>query len=255
MPEGDTVWQTANRLHAALTGGILTVCDIRVPRYATVDLSGRTVDKVLSRGKHLLIRVGAHSIHTHLKMEGAWHVYRPGARWTRPGFQARIVLGTDTAVAVGFSLGVTEVLDRAAEDSAVGHLGPDLLGPDWDPELAVRNIVRDGQRPIGLALLDQRNLAGLGNVYRNELCFLRGVHPRTPVEQVQDIPAMIDLAYRMLQANKDRVARTTTGDRRPGRRMWVYGCAGKPCLRCGTLVVGEDTSLERRIYVCPHCQK
>ncbi|WFR74026.1 DNA-formamidopyrimidine glycosylase family protein [Prescottella defluvii] len=258
MPEGDTVWQTAHRLDAALTGHTLTECDIRVPRYATVDLSGVPVDSVIARGKHLLTRVGDHTIHTHLKMDGAWHVYPRGARWKRPAHQARIVLGTEDAVAVGFSLGITEVIGRDDEDDVVGHLGPDLLGPDWDAAVAAANLAAAGDRPIGEALLDQRIMAGIGNVYRNEICFLRGIDPRTPTEQVRDLPKVVDLAHRLLEANRSRAVRVTTGDRRPGRRDWVYGRGGKPCLRCGTLIVtaqfGEESGRERSIFYCPNCQ-
>lgn len=258
MPEGDTVWQAARRLDAALTGHILTECDIRVPRYATVDLSGETVDSVVSRGKHLLTRIGEYTIHTHLKMEGSWQVYPRGARWRRPAHQARIVLGTEDTVAVGFSLGITEVVDRSDEESVVGHLGPDLLGRNWDAAVATSNLVAAGNRPIGEALLDQRIMAGIGNVYRNEICFLRGVDPRTPTDQVADLPKMVDLAHRLLNANRDRPVRVTTGDRRPGRRDWVYGRGGKPCLRCGTLIVagefGEEPGRERSIFYCPNCQ-
>ncbi|MGO4201432.1 Fpg/Nei family DNA glycosylase [Rhodococcus sp. TAF43] len=258
MPEGDTVWRTAQRLDAALTRHVLTECDVRVPRYATVDLSGNTVDSVIARGKHLLTRVGDHTIHTHLKMEGAWHVYPRGARWKRPGHQARIVLGTDDAVAVGFSLGITEVIGRDEEESVVGHLGPDLLGPDWDAAVAAANLAAAEDRPIGEALLDQRIMAGIGNVYRNEICFLRGVDPRTPTDRVPDLPKVVDLAHRLLQANRDRAVRVTTGDRRPGRRDWVYGRGGKPCLRCGTLIVADELAegpgRERSIFYCPNCQ-
>ncbi len=127
MPEGDTVWRAANELRAALAEKVLTTCDVRVPRYATVDLSGHRVDSVASRGKHLLIRVGEASIHTHLKMEGQWQIYRPGERWRRPAHQARIILATEDSVAVGFSLGITEILELGQEQEAVGHLGPDQL--------------------------------------------------------------------------------------------------------------------------------
>ncbi|AJW39772.1 Fpg/Nei family DNA glycosylase [Rhodococcus sp. 06-418-5] len=257
MPEGDTVWRAANTLRAALEGRQLTTCDIRVPRYATVDFTGETVDSVASRGKHLLIRVGGYSIHSHLKMEGTWHVYAPGARWRRPAFQARIILNTADAQAIGFELGVLEILED--EDDAVGYLGPDLLGPDWDPDVALSRLAADPARPIGLALLDQRNIAGLGNVYRNEICFLRGVDPRTPVGEAGDLSKTIDLSYRLIMANKDRNQRVTTGDRRPGRHFWVYGRENKPCRRCGTTIefglIGDNPLEERQIYHCPHCQK
>ncbi|RVW04536.1 DNA-formamidopyrimidine glycosylase family protein [Rhodococcus spongiicola] len=258
MPEGDTVWRVAHNLGAALTGNVLTECDIRVPRFATVDLSGQRVDEVLARGKHLLIRVGDHTVHTHLKMDGVWRVYPRGARWRRPAHQVRIVLGTQETVAVGFLLGITEVLARSDEDDVVGHLGPDLLGPDWDASAAAANLAAAGDRPIGEALLDQRIMAGIGNAYRNEICFLRGIDPRTPTDRVPNLPAVVDLAYRLLQANRRRATRITTGDRRPGRREWVYGRGGEPCLRCGTTIVatdlGERSGTQRAVFYCPTCQ-
>jgi endonuclease-8 len=263
VPEGDTVYRTARNLGAALTGSVLTGCDVRVPRYATVDLTGETVDSVASRGKHLLIRVGDSVIHSHLKMEGAWHLYKPGSRWRRPAFEARIVLRTAGWQAVGFALGTLEVLPRAAEEDVVGYLGPDLLGAGWDPVEAQRRIEQDPARPIGLALLDQRNLAGIGNVYRNELCFLRGVLPTRPVAEVPDLPRMVALARRLLEANKNRVDRTITGDRRDGRQDWVYGRAGRPCRRCSTTIQGGTLgdpvrpgagATDREIYWCPRCQ-
>src|SRR4051812_25840937 len=128
MPEGDTVHLTAKQQHAALAGHVLTGFDVRVPAFATVDLSGETVREVVARGKHLFHRIGDLSLHTHLKMEGIWALYRPGQRWTRPAFQARVVLTTADLQSVGFELGITEVLKTAEEDRVVGHLGPDLLG-------------------------------------------------------------------------------------------------------------------------------
>lgn len=258
MPEGDTVYRAAKQLDQALGGTVLTRCDIRVPAFATVDLTGETVESVISRGKHLLMHVGAYTIHSHLKMEGSWQLYPHGGTWRRPDWQARAILENSEWVAVGFQLGTLEVVPRQAEEEIVGYLGPDLLGPDWDAELALANLRADLDRPIGLALLDQRNLAGLGNVYRNELCFLRGVLPTTPVGAVDDLPRMVTLAKRLIEANKDRAQRTTTGKLR-GDTDWVYGREGRPCLRCGTTVLhGQlgDTELQLRdIYWCPHCQR
>lgn len=256
MPEGDTVYRAANKLRDALEGRVLTGCDIRVPRYATVDFTGQTVDSVASRGKHLLIRVGGLSIHSHLKMEGTWQVYAPGARWRRPAFQARAILSTERATAVGFELGVLDIVEN--EEDVVGYLGPDLLGPDWTAAAAVANLQSDPARPIGLALLDQRNLAGLGNVYRNEICFLRGIDPRTPVQDAGDIGKVVDLAFRTIMANRDRSQRVTTGDRRAGHHSWVYRRENRPCRRCGTTVesglLGDNPLEERQIYSCRHCQ-
>ena len=258
MPEGDTVYRSAKHLAAAFDGTVLTRCDIRVPAFATVDLTGDTVHGVVSRGKHLLMRVGEYTLHSHLKMEGSWHIYSPGAKWRRPAFQARAVIANDQHTAVGFELGLFEVVRTADEDSVVGYLGPDLLGPDWAPEVAVSNLRAEPEREIGLALLDQRNLAGLGNVYRCELCFLRGVLPTRPVGEVNDLERMVALGKKLIEANKDRVERTTTGKLR-GDTDWVYGREGKPCLRCGTRILrGQlgDTELQLRdTYWCPNCQR
>ena len=255
MPEGDNVWQTARRL-AALTGEVLTRCDLRVPSLATVDLSGRTVIGTVSRGKHLLTRLdGDVTVHSHLKMEGRWDIQPAGSRWRRPAHEARAVLVTESHEAIGYSV-LLDVVPTTAEDTLVGHLGPDLLGPDWDPEEAVRRIAAAPDVPVGQALLDQRNLAGLGNVYRAELCFLTGLDPRTPVRDVPDLPRLVTRAHQLITANRDRPDRITTGDRRPGRRLWVYRRRG-PCLRCGTpLEVGElgPEGQERGLWWCPRCQ-
>ncbi|MFE7212708.1 Fpg/Nei family DNA glycosylase [Streptomyces sp. NPDC001698] len=259
MPEGDTVWQTARRLHDALAGKVLTRSDFRVPKYATVDLTGRTVLDAVSRGKHLLTRFeGGLTLHSHLLMEGAWKVYGTGERWKGgPGHQIRAVLGTADRAAVGYRLQVLELLRTSEEDRTVAHLGPDLLGPDWDPDLAQANLLADPGRPLGEALLDQRNLAGIGNVYKSELCFLLGVTPWLPVgalpaDRAAKLPA---LAKKLLEANRDRVVRRTTGLR--GQDLFVYGRAPRPCLRCGTSVrVADqgDGSQERPTFWCPSCQ-
>jgi endonuclease-8 len=258
VPEGDTVYLSAKNLNAVLAGAQLTRCDIRVPAFATIDLTGDVVDEVASRGKHLLMRIGDFTIHSHLKMEGSWHLYQHGTSWKRPAYQARAILETADWQAVGFELGLLEVVPRADEESVVGYLGPDLLGADWSADAALANLRADPDREIGLALLDQRVLAGLGNVYRAELCFLRGVLPTRLVGDVEALDKVVGLAERLIQANKDRSVRTTTG-RLKGQTSWVYGREGKPCLRCGTRILrGElgDTELQLRdTYWCPVCQK
>ncbi|GAA1003150.1 Fpg/Nei family DNA glycosylase [Nocardiopsis tropica] len=258
MPEGDTLHNLAARLRPVLVGRELAGCDLRVPRYATVDLTGRTVDAVTARGKHLLIVLGDRTLHSHLKMEGQWHVYRPGERWRKPGHTARAVLTVEGAQVVGFSLGLLEVLATEAVDGALAHLGPDPLGPDWDAERAAANLGADPARPIGLALLDQRALAGVGNVYRNELCFVRGTHPATPVADCGDLRGWADEAARLLRANLGRSRRVTTGVDRNGLRAFVYDRARRSCLRCGTAIVagslGAVGEAERTIWWCPRCQ-
>ncbi len=238
---------------------MLTRSDLRVPAFATADLTGRTVLDVTPRGKHLLTRVeGGLTLHSHLRMDGAWKIYanrpaldrRPGA--PDPGDPRR-----PDRTAVGYRLPVLELLRTADEQQAVGHLGPDLLGPDWDAERALRQPRRGPDCPLGEALLDQRNLAGIGNVYKSELCFLLGVTPWLPVgalpaDRTAKLP---ELAKKLLEANRDRPVRNTTGRRGPD--LFVYGRTPRPCLRCGTPIrVADqgDGSRERPTYWCPTCQ-
>lgn len=249
MPEGDTVFHTAAVLREHLVGRTLTRCDVRVPKFATVDLTGQVVDEVLSRGKHLFIRVGPASIHSHLKMDGSWRIGRQ-----RVDHRARIILEAGDIRAVGIDLGVLEILERDQDDSVVAHLGPDLLGEDWDPKLAAANLIADPDRPIAAALLDQRVMAGVGNVYSNELCFVFGHLPTAPVRALADPLRLVSRAREMLWANRSRRNRTTTGDTRAGRQVWVYGRAGQPCRRCGT-PIAYDGDAERVRYWCPACQR
>ncbi len=255
MPEGDTVWQTARRL-SVLTGHALVGSDFRVPSLAIADVTGASVLETVSRGKHLLTRLSnGLTLHTHLGMDGAWIIRPAGTRWSRPAHTARVVLRTTRHEAVGFSVQL-DLVRTSEEGQYVDHLGPDLLGPDWDPAEAVRRLTVDPSVAIGEALLDQRNLAGIGNVYKCELCFLAGVDPRTAVAAVGNLPRLVDTAHRVLVANRDRVERITTGDRRRGNQLWVYGRRG-PCLRCDTPI--RKASLgppgeERPTYWCPHCQ-
>lgn len=268
--------RAAARVREALAGRTLDRSELRVPRFAAVDLTGRSVVTARSRGKHLFVVVGPDdqgrdrvTLHIHLKMEGRIHVLRAGDRWRFPAHTVRLLLRAGDVEVVGTELGLLRALTPAEADRAVSHLGPDLLGADWDPVTSTDEVVRRiSERPtrtIGEALLDQRNLAGIGTVYRAELCFLRGVDPRDPVEVVPDLRAMVTLARRMLVANADRTVRVTTGDTRRGRELWVYGRDGKPCRRCGTEVetfrLGgradpdePSDSLDRIAYRCPSCQ-
>ncbi|TFC00447.1 Fpg/Nei family DNA glycosylase [Cryobacterium adonitolivorans] len=258
MPEGDTVYRSARSLDEALHGAALIRCDIRVPAFATVDLTGQRVHEVVSRGKHLVAHVGETTIHSHLKMEGSWHLYRHGTRWRRPAFQARIVLETADWVGVGFELGTLELFPTAEDEQRLGYLGPDLLGPDWDPEEAVTRLTAAGERPVAVALGDQRNLAGLGNVYVNELCFLRGLLPTRPMSEVTDPAGLVALGHRLMLANRDRAERTTTGNLRRGMGTFVYGRERQPCRRCGTRIrsgqLGRNELEQRVTYWCPVCQ-
>ncbi len=267
MPEGDTVWLHAKVLHKALAGEVLTASDFRLPALATSDLRGGVVREVVSRGKHLLIRVdlrerGAWTVRSHLRMDGTWRVFEPGAPWRgRPAHTIRVVLSTASTVAVGFHLHDVALVPTAREDDLVGHLGPDLLDAGWSPALAAeaaRRLAADADREIGTALLDQRTVAGIGNFYKCELLFLRGVSPWAKVGAAGDLRAFVDLAHRLLYDNRDRWDQVTTGDRRRGATSYVYDRARHPCRRCGTTIrrarQGTVAAEDRVTYWCPQCQ-
>jgi endonuclease VIII len=258
MAEGDTVLATAVRLHEALAGRVLARTDFRVPAFATVDLSGQVVSEVVSRGKHLLMRTdGGMSVHSHLGMDGAWRLYDPGERWRGRSFEVRGVLVTDRRVAVGHRLRRLEVIRISAEGAVLGHLGPDVLGPDWDEVEALRRLTASAERPLGEALMDQRVMAGPGNVYKSEVCFLARVDPRTPVGDVEDAAAIVHLMKSLMERNRAGGRRVTTDDLRRGGELWVYGRAGRPCRRCGTRIrsFSQGPEGEGRItYRCPGCQ-
>ncbi|GLW58499.1 Fpg/Nei family DNA glycosylase [Kitasatospora phosalacinea] len=256
MPEGDSIYRVATQLDQALAGHVLTVSDFRVPAHATADLRGRQVLGTVPRGKHLLTRFeGGVTLHTHLRMDGRWQTFRPGERWrSGPAFQIRAILGTEHGAAVGYRLPVVQLLRSDQEHRVVGHLGPDLLGPDWNTEEAHRRLLADPRRPVGEALLDQRTLAGIGNVYANELPFLAGITPWTPVGELPDPDGLLEGARHLLDANKLRPGHITTGDLHPGRQHWVYGRGRHPCLRCGTPIRTAKHDRDRVAYWCPHCQ-
>jgi len=258
MPEGDNIYRLASRLHERLAGERLVKTDFRVPSLAGADLSGHVLERVDARGKHILMRVDDGStIHSHLKMDGDWQVVPTGRRPRGKWHEVRVVLVTQPWTAVGSLLGILEIWPTSREQERLGHLGPDVLGPDWDPAEALRLLTAEPSRPIGDALIDQRVMAGPGNVYRSEVCFLRGVDPRTPVGSVRDPSAMVTLMQRMVFANRSRAERVTTGSTRDGQRLWVYGRAGEPCRRCGTPIerIVQGSELEERVaYLCPSCQ-
>lgn len=221
MAEGDTVFATAARLHQALAGRVLTRTDFRVPRFATADLSGQAVREVVSRGKHLLVRTdGAVSVHSHLGMDGAWRLYTPGERWRGLSFEIRGVLETERLIAVGHRLRRLEVLRTSAEAEVLRHLGPDVLGPDWNAAEATRRLTASTERGLGEALVDQSVMAGPGNVYRSEVCFLAGIDPRTRIAEVPDPTELVDLMKSLMERNRAGGRRVTTG-RSPARQRAV----------------------------------
>lgn len=246
-------------MHEALAGRVLTQSDFRVPQLATVDLTGRAVLEVVPRGKHMLTRLeGGLTLHTHFRMDGTWHLYRPGDRWTGGADeQVRVVLANAHWQAVGFRLPVVALLPTAQEDRVVGHLGPDVLTDAFDGDEAVRRLGADPGLEIGLALLDQRLVAGLGNLYRCEVLFLRGLTPWARVADVADLPGLVGTARRLMRANRERPEQTTTGSLRRGEERWVFERTGRPCRRCGTRVTSAEQGAApkaRLTYWCRRCQ-
>ena len=259
MPEGDTVWRLCRHLHEVLAGRELTRGEFRVPALATTNLTGVRVREVRSRGKHQLFRFDNEmTLHTHLRMDGTWRIFGAGRRWSGgPDYEIRSVLATAEHDAVGYRLPVVELIPTANESEVVGYLGPDLLGPDWDADEAVRRISTEPDRTIGEALLDQRNLAGIGTFYRAEVLFLQGLHPRTPVVQVKNLTRLVQRSHQLLSANRWRADQATTGDVRRGRRTYVFEREREPCRRCGTPIQAETfgpLGQERRSFWCPRCQ-
>ncbi len=262
VPEGDTVFVLARRLRAALDGRLVQSGELRVPAHASAKLAGQRIVEHDTHGKHLLTRFsGGVTLHTHMKMSGSWTVTRTGKMLPRRLLpNVRVLMRLDTgATAYGIDLPVVDLVPTTCERDVVGHLGPDPLRPDWDAAEATRRLGAEPDRPLAAALLDQRNLAGLGNLWANELCFLRGYSPWTPMGEI-DIPRTVTLAARALRqsVSAPNAMQVTTGNPRPGEQHWVSGRAGEPCRRCGTRirVVAEvpGDPARRRTWWCPSCQ-
>ena len=272
MPEGDTIFRAARTLHAALAGHIVTRFDSVYPALTRIDedapISGRTIDRVEARGKHLLIAFsGGLTLRTHMRMHGSWHIYRPGEAWQLPRRDARIVIETRDFVAVGFNIPIAEFLDpkqRARQDD-LRAMGPDLLGETFDEDEAVQRLRSRGGQAIEEALLNQRVVAGIGNVYKSETLFLVRVHPETPVSALSEgtLRELLRVARKLLRANVAdasaeivtyRGLRRTTGRTDPGERLWVYGRLRQPCRRCGAPIAYKKTGAHARgTYWCPAC--
>lgn len=265
MPEGDTIFRAARTLHAALRGRTVTRFASTLPAVAGAArhyrIEGRTVDAVEARGKHLIVRFGGGpALHTHMRMTGSWHLYRKGSRWQKSAALARAVIETGDRVAVCFAAPVVEWLTprQESEHAPLVTLGPDILAPGFDAARARANLQAQADREIGDALLDQRLLAGIGNVYKSETLFVVGVSPfaRAGSLAPATLDALVARARALMGANvgaEPGLRRTRSALR--GERLWVYRRQGKPCFRCGTAVrmkrQGEDA---RSTYWCPTCQ-
>lgn len=274
MPEGDTIFRAARTLHRALAGRTVTRFESVFPHLSRVDhdtpLRGRIVERVTSRGKHLLITLsGDLVLRTHMRMNGTWHIYRPGERWRRPRHDMRIVIETDAIHAVAFTVPVAEFFPAGdlLRSSPLGDLGPDPLSDDFDAGRAVELLAARGDVPIADALLDQQAMAGIGNVFKSEVLFKAGVNPFVPAGELPraDLERIVAHASRLLRANVAPGARggiTTYGGLRrrssrddPSPQHWVYGRAGRPCRRCGTPVSWRKQGPHARsTHWCATCQ-
>ncbi|MDC5696052.1 Fpg/Nei family DNA glycosylase [Intrasporangium calvum] len=261
MPEGDTVWRTARRLHEALAGRDIVESDLRWPSIATVDLRGRSTLEVVSRGKHLLHRIdGGLTLHSHLRMEGQWRIeatarLKPG--WRRSP-DLRALVATADWTALGLRLGMLDLVETRDEAQLVGHLGPDLLGDDWDASVAVDHLAA-ARVPLGEALLDQRNLAGLGTLWASETLFVLRLHPWTIASTLDRavLEQVVDRARRLIDGGRRDAIQSSTGSLAKGETTYVHGRSGRPCRRCGGTVrvamIGPPTR-ERTMFYCPSCQ-
>jgi endonuclease-8 len=279
MPEGDTILRTARTLHRALAGRVVTRFESVYPKLTRVDadapLSGRTIERVEARGKHVLMWFsgrlkaapttdGSLILRTHMRMNGSWHIYRPGERWQRPRHEMRIVIETDVIHAIAFNVPVAELAPASEIEHgpALGTLGPDVLSDDFDASEAVRRISDRADMSIADALLDQSAVAGIGNIYKCEALFAARVHPFTPVSSLDatTIARVVETAAKMMRANVAEhpahvsTARRTTGRADPRARFWVYGRRGQPCRRCGTTIERDARTDARVTYWCPRCQ-
>jgi endonuclease VIII len=274
MPEGDTIFRTARTLHKALAGSEVTGFETAYASLASVHdntpVTGRIVEKVEARGKWLLIYFSGDLILvTHMLMHGSWHIYRPGERWHWTRSHMRVLIRTEKYEAVGFEIPVARFhTARSLErHSAIPQLGPDLLKGSFAQDDAKARVLARADEQIANVLLNQTVMAGIGNVYKSEICFVCRVHPFRLVSSLSasEIDCLVDAARKLLAANVtessgNRVvtytgSRRTTGNTDPSARVWVYGRKGKECRRCGTPIQMRRQGLgARSTYWCPECQ-
>ena len=261
MPEGDTVHRTADRLDAALRDAVLERAELRWPSVPQVDLAGSRTLEVVARGKHLLHRFDTGTtLHTHLRMEGQWRVEHPGPATERAlrRHDLRAALLTEQWSALGLRLGMLDLVPTARESELVGHLGPDVLGPDWDATVAAARVTAS-EGLIGDTLLDQRVLAGVGTFWASEILFIERVLPWTPARDLdrERVLAMLERLRRLMAASRGSGWQATTGIRRSGEEAYVHARSGRPCRRCGDTVRVATTGAaprQRTLFSCPTCQ-
>ncbi|HJQ38399.1 MAG TPA: DNA-formamidopyrimidine glycosylase family protein [Thermoanaerobaculia bacterium] len=253
MPEGDTIHRAARTLHAALAGRTVTRFETVLPKLARVEVAGRTIEGVRAEGKNLLMDFsGDLHLHTHMRMHGSWHLYRPGERWRKRRSDMRIVLETDTWIAVGFNIPV-------ASFDAVIEIGPDFLAESFDADEALRRMRERDADEIADVLLNQRVAAGIGNEYKSEVLFLGRINPFAPTAKLTDeqLRELLRIARKLMVANIQKRApgRNTTFSLDRSQSKYVYGRAGKPCRKCGTPVLVKRQGRDARLtFWCPRCQ-
>jgi endonuclease VIII len=268
MPEGDTIFRTARTLQRALGGQVVTRFETVLPKLARIDydtpLAGRTVDSVESRGKWLLMHFSGDLILlTHMLMSGSWHIYRPGETWQRHRTHMRIVVETPAMLAVAFDVPVAEFHTAHSLERRQGfnRLGPAPLAADFDPALAIANLAARRDLDLGLALLDQTVLAGLGNVFKSEVAFACGLNPFRKVATLTpgQLADLVATSRKFLAANVTESSghrRTTTHSTHREENLWVYGREGEPCRRCATAIRSQKHTADGRIsFWCPACQQ
>lgn len=255
MPEGDTLFRTATTLQAALAGRALTEVRAAVPEVEHAGLRGLVVTGVAAHGKHLYIHFAdGRALRTHLRMTGSFHVYRPGERWQKPARLVRYVLVNADYEVVCFAAPDIAVLRPGEADAHAAGLGPDLLAPDFDVDEAARRLSALGSLSIAEALLAQRAVAGIGNVYKSEVLFVRRTSPFVPVAELsrEVLLGLLGAARKLMQVNRDGGPRRTRSGAEP---LWVYGRSGAPCLVCGVPIVMRRQGADARsTYYCPPCQ-
>jgi endonuclease VIII len=278
MPEGDTIYRAATVLRKALLNRTVTRFDFKGADRS--DVGGRTVHAVEPHGKHLLIvfrdsapsqpirvpeRVGLDLVesdlvlHTHLRMTGSWHIYRPGERWQKPERLAVSAIYTDEFVAPCFSAPVVQLLSarETARHKDLVELGPDAITPEFSVEEALARMKRRPDVPIGVALMNQRTMAGVGNVYKSEVMFIKRVSPFINAGDLDDetLVGLLEESHRLLRLNTDGGSRRTMFGLNQRARLWVYGRSGEPCRVCGARILMRRQGLDARsTYYCPQCQ-
>jgi endonuclease VIII len=270
MPEGDTIFRAARTLHTALAGQRIERFESVFAHLMRVDtdapIAGRVMERVEARGKHLLMWLGGNLVlRTHMRMHGSWHIYRPGERWQRPRHEMRIVIATAPYVAVAFTVPVAEFVDAASleREGPVAELGPDPLRDGFDAAAAVARLQARDEMEIAEALLDQRAIAGIGNVFKSEILFAARVSPFAAVQGLgeETLARIVRIAERQMHANVGEATTAAAGGRRtlnrldPLERLWVYGRRGLPCRRCGTPIQRAKQGADSRsTYWCERCQ-